>query len=454
MDVDKNLFLYDLAVVAIMKNNGLYIKEWLDYHLLAGVDHFFIYDNGSTDNYEDVIQPYVEKGLLTDIKISNWSMGLPAYNTAVRDFKFSCRYMAFIDQDEFIFPQNNRSIIEVADDFFSANSNVAALGVNWIMFGSNGQDKADYSRGVLDRFTSRAETVNKHVKTIANPRKINFFYNPHFAKYFEGNFSVNEQGKKFEGPFNETPTADKICINHYYTKSREEYEKKIQEGRQVSYERDMETFKKYERNNAIFDDGILKYRDERRKAIAQMGGGMDELSTFAELKQVDFDKLLAALSSNLLAGFDETDAKNFFDNPKNRFNYFKIFTKFFETAPKEFFKDKIETFLTCLSLSSFLKETFIDEELGSLLEQFSLYAIYRSFRAVFSVADLQLLIKELPRILAMPYPIVGEVRKICFEFIPMFMDMHRVYCQDSWKEFVELDYILNMLKVFDYYKHK
>ncbi len=44
--------------------------------------------------------------------------------------------MAFIDQDEFIFPQNNRSIIEVADDFFSANSNVAALGVNWIMFGS------------------------------------------------------------------------------------------------------------------------------------------------------------------------------------------------------------------------------------------------------------------------------------------------------------------------------
>ena len=43
MSVDKNLFLYDLAVVSIMKNEARYVKEWLDYHLLAGVNHFFIY---------------------------------------------------------------------------------------------------------------------------------------------------------------------------------------------------------------------------------------------------------------------------------------------------------------------------------------------------------------------------------------------------------------------------
>ena len=33
MGVSKNLFLYDLAVVAIMKNEAPYVKEWLDYHL-------------------------------------------------------------------------------------------------------------------------------------------------------------------------------------------------------------------------------------------------------------------------------------------------------------------------------------------------------------------------------------------------------------------------------------
>ncbi|MBR0260666.1 MAG: glycosyltransferase family 2 protein [Selenomonadaceae bacterium] len=50
MAVDKNLFLYDLAIVAILKNEGRYLKEWLDYHLSAGVDHFYLYDNDSTDN--------------------------------------------------------------------------------------------------------------------------------------------------------------------------------------------------------------------------------------------------------------------------------------------------------------------------------------------------------------------------------------------------------------------
>ena len=40
--LDKNLFLYDLAVVAIFKDEARYLKEWLDYHLLAGVEHFYL----------------------------------------------------------------------------------------------------------------------------------------------------------------------------------------------------------------------------------------------------------------------------------------------------------------------------------------------------------------------------------------------------------------------------
>ena len=156
----------------------------------------------------------------------------------------------------------------------------------------------------------------------------------------------------------------------------------------------------------------------------------------------------------MLAGFVVDDTKSFFDNPKNRFDYFKMLTKFFENAPKEFFDDKAEAFLTCLSLSTFLKETFIDDELGSLFEEFSLYAVCKSFYGEFSIADLQLLIKELPKILTMPYPIVKEVREICHELIPQFMDMQRVYSQVAWKDFVELDYLLEMLKVFDHYNHK
>ena len=36
--VDKDLFLHDLAVVVILKNEGHYLKKWIDYHLLAGIE--------------------------------------------------------------------------------------------------------------------------------------------------------------------------------------------------------------------------------------------------------------------------------------------------------------------------------------------------------------------------------------------------------------------------------
>ncbi|MBD3879586.1 MAG: glycosyltransferase family 2 protein [Quinella sp. 1Q5] len=49
MAADKNLFLYDVVIVSILKNERHYLKKWLDYHLLAGVDHFYLYDNKSAD---------------------------------------------------------------------------------------------------------------------------------------------------------------------------------------------------------------------------------------------------------------------------------------------------------------------------------------------------------------------------------------------------------------------
>ena len=105
--VDKDLFLYGLAVVAIMKNEGAYLKEWLDYHLAAGVDHFYLYDNESPDNQSEVAKPYIEAGLVTYTPFPGKNMQYPAYNDAVKRFKFQSRYMAFIDGDEFIYPKMN-----------------------------------------------------------------------------------------------------------------------------------------------------------------------------------------------------------------------------------------------------------------------------------------------------------------------------------------------------------
>jgi len=106
--VDKNLFLHDLAVVAILKNEGHYLKEWLDYHLAAGVEHFYLYDNDSPDNQAEVAAPYVKAGLVDYIYAPGKAMQMQTYNDAVKRFKFQSRYMAFIDGDEFIYPKVDR----------------------------------------------------------------------------------------------------------------------------------------------------------------------------------------------------------------------------------------------------------------------------------------------------------------------------------------------------------
>ena len=450
--VNKNLFLYDLAVVSIMKNEGPYIKEWLDYHLLAGVNHFFLYDNESEDNFKEILQPYIDAEIVTYIFYPGKARQIPAYNEAVKYFKFFCRYMAFIDGDEFIFPHSKSTIIEVVDEILSDKlDDTAAIGINWRIFGSNGNETADYNVGVLDRFTARDSNVNKHIKTIANPRMVNFFPNSHYAMYFAGQSSVNEEGKTFSGPFNEDKTADKISINHYHTKSREEYEKKVAIGKADGLgKRTMTTFDSHDLNE-VKDDGILKYRDERMKLLE----GSDILETFSKRNEIDFDRILKAVTSNLLPAFEEEDTKKFLDNPTNRFEYFNILVEFLDKAPPEFFKGKIETYLTCLSVSTYLKENFIDEELGNLLEEFSLYSIYNGLMVnSFSVSELQLLIKEFPHIFSFPYPIVEKIRAQCLIFLPHIRDIVGILDVGDWKDFVHLDYLMNLLKVFDDYNHK
>jgi hypothetical protein len=54
---------YKLSVCTMIFNEARYIEEWLAYHLLLKVDHFFIYNDGSTDNIHEVLAPSINAGL-------------------------------------------------------------------------------------------------------------------------------------------------------------------------------------------------------------------------------------------------------------------------------------------------------------------------------------------------------------------------------------------------------
>ena len=132
--------------------------------------------------------------------------------------------------------------------------------------------------------------------------------------------------------------------------------------------------------------------------------------------------------------------------------------KFFDSAPNVVFVGRTETFLTCLALSTFLKETFLDEELGSLFEEFSLRGVLKSFDVEVSENAIQLLLNEMPKILVMPYPVVNEIRNVLIEMlVKVRRRMHDSIDNEDklqlWKDILDLDYKIKTLRTFDNYHY-
>ena len=82
---------FGVVIVCIVRDEAHYLEEWMAYHVALGVDHFLIYDNGSTDGSADLLERYQNHGLVTRI---DWPLGggqLAAYNHALRFFGGAAR---------------------------------------------------------------------------------------------------------------------------------------------------------------------------------------------------------------------------------------------------------------------------------------------------------------------------------------------------------------------------
>lgn len=427
MAVDKNLFLYDLAVVAIMKNEGPYVKEWLDYHILAGVDHFFIYDHESDDNSKEILQPYIERGIVTYLFCPDEKKQVNVYNEALQNYKFFCRYITFIDGDEFILPKSKPTIFEVADEILADKPNIGGIEIKWDMYGSNNLEKADYSKGVLERFPLRAAEPAISVKSVVNPRTVDYMHTPHFMHYFFPVERLNSETLKNFFPNDDYDIQDKITINHYHLKSFEEYKNKMARnsaayGKNPSG-RSIKNFS-HDKYNDVFDDGILNYRKARIDAIlGKRGGGIGK--QLLEILPAENERFARVYNAII---------KILFGSSKN--------------LTPDFLKDKIEEFLICLTLSRKFNIKVADKEFDNL----ALMLIVAAMNHTKNINDVFLLIAELPNIFSLPYP--DAVNKFRENFI-VVLEKWRDALQSvinipallpQWKNVIKFEYTIRLLK--------
>lgn len=262
MPKSSKTYRYRLSIVTIVKNEAPYLKEWIEYHLSVGVEHLYIYDNDSQDNLYDVLKDY--QRYVTVKKIHGVVRQFDAYNDAINRYRYITKYMAILDADEFLFrPGKDKELPSFIDDLLSNNS-YGGLAVNWALFGSSGFEKKP-SGLVTDNFVYRAHDdfyKNRLVKTICNPRKVFYFSVSHAANYLPGFFAINENRERVDWVTTKTPSINKIRINHYYSKSKEEFLRKRARGAgDVVGLRDLSEFDEHDKND-VLDDSLRVYNRE------------------------------------------------------------------------------------------------------------------------------------------------------------------------------------------------
>jgi len=259
------VFPYELAAGAIFKDEARFLDEWLAFHHAVGVEHFYLYDNGSSDSSRETLFPWISRGLVTLIDWPGVAEQVRAYNDCVRRFRNQARWIAFIDIDEFLFSAKHRDLRTA----LSSYKDFPALFVDWHMFGSSGHLKRPPGP-IVEAYTRRLNhsSAHKNGKTIVNPRLVRRM-EVHWAKTWVGG-TLDENGRPPpHGPDRAAGIASHeiFRINHYWSKSIEDLHEKVHRGdASSSAARDLARHLETEKTlNAVEDRVILSLWEEIKK---------------------------------------------------------------------------------------------------------------------------------------------------------------------------------------------
>lgn len=217
-----------LSVGAMFKNEGHILKEWIDHYRTRGVDHFYLINDNSTDNYMSILQPFVDADLMTLFSAADdASDGLKGRQTRCYQQFFtpiltSTRWLAILDLDEFLY---SPSTLNLSDVFRKHDQTVSQIEVNWVWFGSNGHVKQPES--VINGFTMRAPyDLQKMSPCPDNIHRLNGSHGPKciFQTAMLKSFGIHNHdvhGPTVNRSYRDDPVNPLLLINHYAVQSVE-----------------------------------------------------------------------------------------------------------------------------------------------------------------------------------------------------------------------------------------
>ena len=192
----------------MIQNEAPYLKEWIDYHHhVLGATYFYLYNNESTDHYEEVLAPYIKKGLVELIEwksceknaLQHETVTIPwvayqigAFNDCAKNRALKkVRWLSIQDVDEFIVPTQGATSFKKLlkkyrtlplrtqlKNLFRRNYHfVGSIHIPWLIFGTSHQWDIDTNEFLTEKLYLRAPIDhhrNKNVKSIHRPEAIDF----------------------------------------------------------------------------------------------------------------------------------------------------------------------------------------------------------------------------------------------------------------------------------------
>jgi len=211
--------MHALSVAAIFKDEEDMIEEWIEHYLFHGADHFYLFNDESVDDTVLLLEPYIQRGVVTLITDS-WPRYFGRQSDIYTHFFLpklkETEWMLVLDVDEFMWSPVSIHLKGILDSCH----HLAEIQVNQTLFGSNGHKSQPPKGSVVKSFTRR------RYSQIGTSRTNGY-------KYFVNSaFSFKKLNVHFAEPLGEGETKclvihdDYFILNHYSCQSKEYFVEK------------------------------------------------------------------------------------------------------------------------------------------------------------------------------------------------------------------------------------
>jgi hypothetical protein len=238
------------AVVGTMRDDGIYVLEWIAYYLALGFEHIFIYTNDNADRSEELLRLLAGHKVITLIESETSGKVAPeakAYEHSIhflhelREFE----WVLYVDSDEYFVPaprfQNSiLNVLAAVKERFPGHE-PSAVCYPWLWFIS----EMAYLRTpgfLIERFQhARFHWITKALVRLQDAVSMR---HEHFPDVKSGCFLVDSAFETLPFDVRKTwndhnPQYSGGQINHYWPKSFEEFAIKKARGQALQLEKNL-----------------------------------------------------------------------------------------------------------------------------------------------------------------------------------------------------------------------